>query len=71
MPKLHAVSRRADGDRLAAEEDRSRSRRLDAEKGEPDIGPACADQAGEAEHLAAMEIEVDAFEYALAAQIRH
>ena len=56
---------------LPREQDRSRRRRLDAEKGESDIGAARADQSGEAEHLAAVEIEGDAFEDALAAEIGH
>ena len=65
------VARRADRDRLAAEKDGSRRRRFDAEKGKSDIGAARADQPGEAEHLAAVEIEGDAFEHALTAEIRH
>ena len=58
-------------DRLAAEQDGSRSRRLDAEQREPDIGAPRADQAGEAEHLAAMQIEADALEHAPATQALH
>ena len=56
---------------LAAEQDSAGGRRLDAEESETDIGAAGADQPGEAEHLAAMEIEGHAFEHALAAEIGH
>ena len=56
---------------LPAEGDRSRGGRFDAEKSKPDIGPSGADKARETQHLAAMKIEADAFEYAPPAQIRH
>ena len=55
---------------LAVEHDRAGRRRLDAEQREADIGAAGADQPGEAEHLAAMEIEADVLEDAVAAEAR-
>src|SRR5208337_1426161 len=53
------------------DEDGSRRRRFDAENGKSDIGSARADEPGEAEDLAAAEIEGDAFEDPPTAEIRH
>ena len=47
------VARRGDGDRLAVEADRAAERRVDAEDGARELGAAGADEAGEAEDLAA------------------
>ena len=69
--EVHAIARRADCDRLAVEKDGSRRRRFDAEKGKSDIGAARADESGEAEDLAAVEIEGDAFENAMTTEIGH
>ena len=56
---------------FAVEQDGSRGRGFDAEEGEADIGAARSDQASEAKHLAAVEVESDVLEYALAAEIGH
>ena len=71
MPQIHSLARRTDSHGLAVEEDGSRGRRFDAEKGKPDIGATRPDKARESEHLAPVEIEGDAFEHALATEIGH
>ena len=55
---------------LPLERDRAGGRRLDAEQRETDIGASGADQPGEAQHLAAAEVEADVLEHALAAEPR-
>ena len=59
----HRLARRCGSvTRLAVEHDRPRGRRRDAEEGEADIGAPGADQAGEAQHLAAVQVEADVLE---------
>ena len=53
---------------LAVEQDRAGSRRLDAEERQRDIGASGADQPGEAQDLAAPQVEAHVFEDALAAE---
>ena len=69
--EVHAIARRADCDGLAVEKDGPRRRRFDAEKGKSDIGAARADEPGEAEDLATVEIEGDALENAMTTEIGH
>ena len=69
--EIHSLARRTDSHGLSVEEDGSRSRGFDAEKGEADIGAARSDKASEPKHLTPVEIEGHALEYALAAEIGH
>ena len=46
-------------------------RRLDAEERKPDVGASGADQPGKAEDLAAVQVEVDVLEDALAGEAAH
>ena len=56
--------------RLAVELDRAVLRRRDAEQRQGDVGAAGADEAREAQHLAAPQLERDVLEHALAGQAR-
>ena len=57
------VGRRCRRDRLAVERDRAGGDAVGAEDGAGKLGAAGADEAGDAEDLAGLEIEVDAFEH--------
>ena len=57
------VGRRCRRDRLAVERDRAGGDAVGAEDGARKLGAAGADEAGDAEDLAGLEIEVDAFEH--------
>ena len=70
MPRRQRLARRADGHRLAVELDRAVLRRRDAEQRQGDVGAAGADEAREAQHLAAPQLERDVLEHALAGQAR-
>src|SRR5690606_25411525 len=50
---------------LAVEGDGAPVRRGDAEEGQPNIGTAGADESGESEHLASMNLEGNVFEGAV------
>ena len=56
---VDGVARRADHDRLAVEAQRAAERRVDAEDRAGQLGPPGADQAGEAEDLAAPHVQAD------------
>ena len=58
-PVLDRVARRADRDRLAVDQDLAGLRPVGGEDGAHDLGPAGPDEAGDAEDLAAMELEAD------------
>ena len=57
------VGRRGRRDRLAVERDGAGGDAVGAEDGAGELGAAGADKAGDAEDLAGLEIEVDAFEH--------
>ena len=57
--EVAGLARRGDGDRAAVELDRAGGRRGDAEDRQRELGAAGADEAGEAEDLAAAELEGD------------
>ena len=63
MPSAMASARRCRRDRLAVERDGAGGDAVGAEDGAGELGAAGADQAGDAEDLAGLEVEVDAFEH--------
>ena len=67
----HRLPRRANIACLAVEDDRAGCRRLDAEERQADIGASGADQAGEAEDLAAADVEADVMKDALTGEAAH
>ena len=62
---LDRLARLADRDASPVERDRARVRRFDPEEGVRDVGGAGADQAEEADDLAAADVEAHVLEVAL------
>ena len=62
MPGLDRVGGRRETDRLALEGDGAADRAVDAEEGAGKLGAAGADETGEPEDFAAMEVEGDLLE---------
>jgi len=67
--EVHRLLRGGDADLLVCQRDRALGRRSDAEEGKRDIGPAGANETGEAEDFAFGEVEADAAEDAVTAEV--